>query len=101
MSAKSATGSAAQSVQKLVIEKDVEHQLRSKALKRRLQEESLADGSIELYLSCLDLKTIDRWGNKQPFGACPSLLRVDLSGCLLHLQGQTSADEDAETLRRL
>ena len=80
MSAKSATGSAAQSVQKLVIDSDVEKKLRSKALKRRLLDESLSHGSIELYLRCPNLTAIG-WDGNQPFSLCPSLLRVDLSGC--------------------
>jgi len=52
MSANSATGSAAQSVQKWVIDSDVEHQLHSDDLWRRLSDKSLAYGSIELYLRC-------------------------------------------------
>jgi len=50
MSAKRATGSAASSVQKWVIDSDVEKQLRSGALVSRLREESLAHGSIKLSL---------------------------------------------------
>ena len=53
MSANSATGSAAPSVQKWIIEKDVANQISSGNLKRRMQDDSL-DGlfhsSIELYL---------------------------------------------------
>ena len=80
MSAKIATGSAASSVQKWVIEKDVEYQLRSGALKGRLEDKGLSDGSIELSLRCSKLTAIG-WGDQQPFSMCPSLLRVDLSGC--------------------
>jgi len=76
----SATGSAAPSVQKLIIENDVENQLRSGVLLNRLQDESLSEGSIELYLRCHSLTAIG-WGDQQPFTYCPSLLRVDLSGC--------------------
>ena len=75
-----ATGSAAPSVQKWIIEKDVEYQLRSGALHRRLQDESLSHGSIELYWKCLNIAAIG-WGEQQPFATFPSLLRVDLSGC--------------------
>ena len=48
MSAKSVTGSAAQSVKKLIIDSDVEKQLRSDALLDRLRDENLTHGSIEL-----------------------------------------------------
>ena len=64
MSAKSVTASAAPSVQKLVIDSDVENQLRSRALKIRLKDESLAHGSIELYLKCPNLAAIG-WGDQQ------------------------------------
>jgi len=50
MSAKSATGAADPSVQKRIIEKVVEEQLRSGALKARLLNEGPTHGSIELYL---------------------------------------------------
>jgi len=81
MSAKRATGSAAPSVQKWIIDFDVESQLRSKELKLRLQDKDpLAHGSIELFLRCPNITVIGR-GNDQPFGMCYSLLRVDLSGC--------------------
>ena len=66
MSANSATGSAAPSVKKLVIDSDVENQLRSRALKRRLLDKRLSHGSIELYLRCPNLIAIG-WGIKQPF----------------------------------
>ena len=65
---------------RVIISIDVEKQLRSEALKLRLLDESLSHGSIELYLMCLNLITIG-WGEFQPFNCCPSLLRVDLSGC--------------------
>ena len=58
MLAKSATGSSATSVQKWVIDSDVEYQLRSEALKIRLVDESLSHGSIELYLRCSNLTAI-------------------------------------------
>jgi len=80
MSAKSATGSAAPSVQKWVIDSDIEYQLRSGALLRRLQNEGLSHGSIELSLRCSNLIAIGR-GEQQPFSDLPSLLRVELSGC--------------------
>ena len=80
MSENSATGSEAQSVQKWVIDSDVENQLRSHALHWKLLDEGLAHGSIELYLRCPNLTAIG-WGDQQPFSLCPSLLRVDLSGC--------------------
>ena len=50
MSTNSATSSVAPSVQKLVIDVDVEYQLRSGVLKSLLLDVSLSDGSIELYL---------------------------------------------------
>ena len=65
MSAKRTTGSVDQSVQKLVIDSDVEDQLRSGALKRRLLDKSLSDGSIELYLRCPNL-TATGWGEFFP-----------------------------------
>jgi len=80
MSTISATGSAAQSVQKWIIDSDVENQLRSRSLKRRLQDESLSHGSVEFYLRCPNLTAIGGDGN-QTFSLCTSLLRVDLSGC--------------------
>ena len=80
MSTNSATGSAAQSVQKWVIEKDVESQLRSRALRRMIRDDSLSHGSFELYLRCHNLTAIG-WVDHHPFCVCPSLLRVDLSGC--------------------
>jgi len=81
MSSKSTTGSAAPSVQKWVIDSDVENQLRSFALLRRIRDESLSYGSIELYLRCSNF-TVVVLEDKYPFSLCPSLLRVDLSGCL-------------------
>ena len=80
MSAKSATGLAAQSVQNWVIDSDVENQLCSDALKRRLRDKSLSDGCIGLYLRFYNLSAIG-WGKQQPFTRCDSLLRVDLTGC--------------------
>jgi len=80
MSAKSATGLSAQSVKKWVIDSDVENQLRSYALLKRLNDESLSPGSVELYLKCANLTAIG-WGKQKPFYDCPSLLQVDLSGC--------------------
>jgi len=64
----------------LIIDSDIEYQLRSGALKRRLLDASLSQGSIEFYLRYTNLNAIV-WGKKQPFGGCISLLRVDLSGC--------------------
>ena len=43
-------------------------------------DESLSHGSVELYVRCPNLTAIG-WGDQQPFSACPSLLRIDLSGC--------------------
>ena len=80
MGANSSTGSAAPSVQKWVIDSDVEYQLRSLALKARLQDKGLSQGSIELYLRYPNLASIG-WGEQQPFSSCTSLLRVNLSGC--------------------
>ena len=73
-------GSGAHSVQKWVIDSDVENQLRSGVLWERLSDASLSHGSVEIYLRCLNLTAIG-WGNDLPFDMCPSLLRVDLSGC--------------------
>ena len=80
MLATSATSSVAPSVQKLVLEKDTENQLRSGALKRWLRDVSLSHGSTELSLKCPNLTAISLT-NEQQFNLCPSLLRVDLSGC--------------------
>ena len=81
MSAKSATGSVVPLVQKWVIDSNVENQLRSYALLDRMRDESFSHGSIKLYWRCSNLTAIG-WGDREPFSACPSLLRVDLSGCL-------------------
>jgi len=66
MSAKSSTGSAAPSVQKWIIDSDVEKQLRSRTLLGRLLDERLSHGSIELFLRCPDLTTLG-WGDQQAF----------------------------------
>jgi len=83
MSAKRSNGSAAPSVQKWVINSDVEKQFRT-ALYWRLKNESLSIGSIELYLRYPNLTAIG-WGepsdNTRPLGRQKSLLRIDLSGC--------------------
>ena len=80
MSAKSATGLAAPSVQKLVIDSDVEYQLRSFALHGMLKGENLSHVSTELYWRCPNLTAI--WcGDQQPFWCCTSLVRIDLAGC--------------------
>jgi len=86
MSADSATDSAAQSVQKWVIDSDVEYQLRSYSLGRRLLDKSLSHGSVDLSLRCPNLNAIG-WGNESTLVARPlschqTLLRLDLSGCL-------------------
>ena len=80
MSAKNATGSAAPSIKKWVIEKDVKDLLHSYALARRLKDKSFSNGFIELFLRCLNLTALRR-AKKQSFSDCHSLLRVDLSGC--------------------
>ena len=80
MSLDSATGSAAPSIQKWVIDSDVENQLRSGALRTRLKDKSLSHGSIELHWRCSNL-TLNEWRENPPLAMCPSLLRVDLSGC--------------------
>ena len=80
MSAKIATGSVAQSVQKWVINSDVENQLRWGDLRRRLLVRKFSYGSIELYLRYPNL-TASGWGEFDPLNQCPSLLRVDLTGC--------------------
>jgi len=70
----------AQPVEKWVIDSDVENQLCSGALRKRLRDRSLLHGSIELSLRFFNLIAIG-WGEFQAFSSCPSLLRVDLSGC--------------------
>ena len=80
MSAKSATGLSALSVQKWIIDSDIENQLRLRTLRERLANRSLSHGSIELYLKCHSLIAIG-WDRNQAFSGCLSLLRVDLSGC--------------------
>jgi len=79
MSTKSTTGSAVSSVQKWIIDENVEYQLHSGALKHRLRNESLFHGSIELSLRYPNLTAIG-WDGHLPFSGCVSLLRVDLSG---------------------
>ena len=79
MSANSATGSPSTTVQIWKIDSDVENQLHSDALRRRLKHVSLSHGTIELSLRCSNLIAV-RWGEKHPFCNCHSLLRVDLSG---------------------
>jgi len=85
------TSSARPSVKKIIVENEVENQLRSEELRERLKDESLADGSVELYLRCSNLTAIG-WGEKEndlarPFAMINSLVLVDLSGCpkLKHL----------------
>ena len=81
---RSQRSSAVPSVQKWVIEKDIEKQLRSYSLQDRLRVPILPHGPIELYLVCLNLTAIG-WGepseDTRPLSANNSLLRVDLSGC--------------------
>ena len=79
MSSNSATGSSALSVKKWVIDSDVENQLRSEVLWRRLQDKRLSHGSIRIYLRCSIITAIGL-GEQKPFVDCPSLLRVDLTG---------------------
>jgi len=56
-------------VQQIVVEgEDVENKLRSGTLKKRLLNESLFYGSIELFLTCLNLTAIG-WGEFEPFRA--------------------------------
>jgi len=64
---------------KLIIDTDVENELRSHMLHGSLLSESLPHGSIELYGRCPNLTAIG-WGDQQAFCMCQSLLRVDLSG---------------------
>jgi len=52
MSFQSETGSAASTVQKWIIDSDVENLLRSGALKRRIQDWRLPNGSVELHMWC-------------------------------------------------
>ena len=78
MLAKSETGAAAVSVQKWVIDSNVEIQLRSAQLKLRLLDKILSHGSVELSLRCPNLTAIG-WDGNQAFSMCTSLLRVDLS----------------------
>ena len=81
MSAKSATGSAASSVQNRVISSDVENQLRSEALRDRLRDKTLSHGTIEIYLRCSNLAAIGQ-GIDQPFSLSPSLPQINLTGVL-------------------
>jgi len=66
MSANISTGLVASSVQKWVIDSDVENQLRSEALWKRLKEKSLSHGTIELYLRCPNLTGVGL-KDTQPF----------------------------------
>ena len=83
MSANSATGSAAQSVKKWIIDSDVENQLRLGALRRSLSDRSLAHGSIELYFRCPNLTVIPLIAGVQggEWSTLLCLVHVDLSGC--------------------
>jgi len=72
--------SAHPATKKLIVDFDVENQLRSEALKERVWDRSLPNGSIDLRLRCPKLTTIG-WGGPLPLCQCLSRLRVDLSGC--------------------
>jgi len=45
-----------------------------------LLDESLSDGSVELYLRCPNLIALC-YSDRTALGHCPSLLRIDLTGC--------------------
>ena len=81
MSVKSETGLAAQSVQKWVIDSDVEYQLCSETLVRRLLNKSLSHGTIEIYLKCSNYNRAGRVPTLRRLRLPHSLLRVDLTGC--------------------
>jgi len=77
--------SATPKVRKVVVENDVEYQIRSGGLRERLENRCLAPGSIELSLRCPNLTAVG-WGDEisvatRPLSHLESLLRIDLSGC--------------------
>jgi len=79
--------------QEIVINENVDNVLHSGALRERLQDPSLGEGTITLIIRDPNITIIGDmnigWGDRHeaPFSRCKSLLRVDLKGCtkLTHL----------------
>jgi len=78
--------------QEIVINEDVDNVLHSGALRDRLQNESLGEGTITLIIRDPNITIIGDWNldwdsddddddNRGPLHGCKSLLRVDLKGC--------------------
>jgi len=73
--------------QKIVIDEDVDNVLHSGALRERLQDPSLSEGTITLIIRDPNITIIGdinlSWGDREgaPLYGCESLLRVDLKGC--------------------
>ena len=78
--------------QEIVINEDVDNVLHSGALRERLQDPSLGEGTITLIIRDPNITIIGDWNldwdsddddddNRGPLHGCKSLLRVDLKGC--------------------
>ena len=73
--------------QEIVIDEDVDNVLHSGALRERLQDPSLSEGTITLIIRDPNITIIGdinlSWGDREgaPLYGCESLLRVDLKGC--------------------
>jgi len=73
--------------QEIVIDEDVDNVLHSGALRERLQDPSLGEGTITLIIRDPNITIIGDmnidWRDKEeaPLYGCKSLLRVDLKGC--------------------
>ena len=73
--------------QEIVIDENADNQIRSGALRKRLQDRSLGKGTITLIIrdpniSIIgDMYAVDGDREEAPLYGCKSLLRVDLKGC--------------------
>ena len=74
--------------QEIVIDESVDNQIRSGALRKRLQDRSLGEGTITLIIRDPNITIIGDmnldWYDKEeeaPLHGCKSLLHVDLKGC--------------------
>jgi len=73
--------------QEIVIDEDVNNELHSGALRDRLQNESLGEGTITLIIRDPNITIIGDinldWDDREeaPLYGCKSLLHVDLKGC--------------------
>ena len=73
--------------QEIVIDEDVDNELHSGALRERLQDPSLGEGTVTLIIRDPNITIIGDmnldWGDREeaPLFECKSLVRVDLKGC--------------------